>query len=123
MGLVITGQKKLDDKRFMKSCLARPALSLWRVLTWKSPHIYTYFLSHWNMPSARANSSLKYCNDINGGIYKQPPIKLHLVFIEFFKISMNTELQSPLSWSSFRALYCKDLWIYTLVPPPLFFTL
>ena len=57
MGLVINGQKKLDDKRFMKSYLARPPLSLWSVLTLKSPHIYTYFLSRCNMPRRRANSS------------------------------------------------------------------
>ena len=108
-------RKKLDDKMFMKSCLARPLLSLWIVITLKSPHIHTHFFSRCNMPITRANRSLKCCNDINGGLYTQPQIKLHFVFIEFSKILMNTELQSPPSWSSFRALYCKDLWIYTLI--------
>ena len=43
MGLVIKGQNKLK-KIYVYTCLARPPLYIGRVLTLKSPVIYTYFL-------------------------------------------------------------------------------
>ena len=69
----------------MKSCLQRPLLSLGSALTLESPHIYTIFFSRCNVPSI----ILKCFNDIDIGLYTQPQIKLHLVFIDMFSQNLD----------------------------------